>query len=279
MGVDGLPAAGPIAAMLSDVAATVDAQPVMLLGAGLFLAMLAMAALGQRLRPAAAGDSVHAAAAMVSLLSLVIGFTFNVALNRYDERRDLVVEEAAAITMAWERARLLPDAAQLKVEPLLRQYIDERRAYFQTGLATDRQRAPDLPARRVRQALWTAAEAAEASGQKPLMVRAFLDALTRLDDAAAHREAMAREHIPFNVVLLIALFGLITGFGLGHAGAGRRAGRVHAGFFLIVSLAMIAVLDLDRPRTGFAQVSQRPMQELETLIDGQPFRAAPAVKP
>ncbi|MEI6419238.1 MAG: hypothetical protein WCO82_09225 [Sphingomonadales bacterium] len=255
--------------MFTEVATFVDAQPVTELGAGLLLAMLAAAWLGQRGVRAKASEHVPAAAAMVSLLSLVIGFTFNVALNRYDERRDLVVEEAAAITMAWERARLLPAPVQAQTEPLLRRYVDERRAYFQTGLATDRQRAPDLPARQVRQALWNVAAAAESAGDKPLMVRAFLDALTRLDDAAARREAMAREHIPLNVVLLIALFGVITAFGLGHVAAGRRAWPVQGGFFLIVSLAMITVLDLDRPRTGFARVSQRPMQELEVLIDGQ----------
>lgn len=255
------------------IARFLDSRAALVLGVGLLLGMVLVAELGaaRRRRIAVPGETLYAAAAAVSLLGLLIGFTFNVALNRYDERRDLVVEEAAAITMAWERSALLPPAARDAVQPLLRRYVDQRRVYFQQGLATDRQRAPDMAGRLVRQQLWDVVEKAEASGEKALMVRAFLDAMNRIDDAAASRESMAREHIPVTVVVALALVSLITAASLGFAGAaaGPSARRGNIGFCVCVTLALMVVIDLDRPRSGLVMVSQQPMRDLEAVIDRQ----------
>ena len=249
----------------------IDSQPIIAVGLALLLLMVAMAEVGawRRRRHPEAGETLYVAAASVSLLGLLIGFTFNVALNRYDERRDLVVEEAAAITMAWERSQLLPPAQRTEAETLLRRYVDARRDYFQRGQVTDRQRSADEPGRAMRQQLWGLAARVEASNEKPLMARAFIEALSGLDTVAGHRESMAREHIPLSVVYALGLAALITATSLGYAGAlGRRITR-HANwaFFVMVVIALAVVIDLDRPKTGMVTVSQKPMQELEALLD------------
>src|SRR4029077_15189203 len=53
--------------------------------------------------------------ATLTLLGLIIGFTFSMAVSRYDQRKNLEEEEANAIGTEYVRADLLPttDAARV----------------------------------------------------------------------------------------------------------------------------------------------------------------------
>ncbi|PZN93060.1 MAG: hypothetical protein DCF31_13795 [Alphaproteobacteria bacterium] len=250
-----------------------DTLPIEVIGPLLFVALCLVAEIsGQLRRRSNAGEAGHAAAASVSLLALMISFTFSVALNRYDNRRDLVVEEAAAISMVWQRGRLLDNPARGTVETTLRAYVDDRLDYFQRDRQTDRTRPPDAAGRRLRLALWLVVDTLNDAKAEPIVTRALIDALTRLDDAAARRESMAREHIPLLVIDLLVLFSLIIAAILGHAGAanGRAARLANWAFLVSVTLALMLVLDLDRPRTGLVTVSQLPMLQLGTIMDAAP---------
>lgn len=63
---------------------------------------------------------------MLGLLALLIGFTFSLALGRYDERRSLVLHEANALGTTWLRTDLLDTSDAKGVRTVLRRYIDAR---------------------------------------------------------------------------------------------------------------------------------------------------------
>jgi hypothetical protein len=63
--------------------------------------------------------------AVPGLLGLLLGFTFAMAVDWYDTRRDLVLKEANAIGTTYLRASLLPDTHQDPVKDLLRHYVEE----------------------------------------------------------------------------------------------------------------------------------------------------------
>src|SRR5687768_8375623 len=63
-------------------------------------------------------------AAVLGMLGLLMGFTFSMGVERFDERRELVVTEANAIGTTWLRAGLLPAAQAQPVRELLLQYVD-----------------------------------------------------------------------------------------------------------------------------------------------------------
>ncbi|MGL4541950.1 MAG: hypothetical protein ACRCUI_05530 [Polymorphobacter sp.] len=245
----------------------VDVTPIWAIGA-LLLTMIGLATtLGGKLRARVAinVDSFPATSASVTMLSLLIGFTFSVALNRYDTRRDLVVEEAAALTMVWERARLEPTETRDRIQPLVQQYLAQRLAYFQHGVVVDRQRAADVVAEDVQNKLWGIANQLVVTDTRPLITRALLDAMTRVDDAAWRRESAAREHIPLLVIDLLVLFSLITAAIIGYStGSQQKVNRpINIAFFTLLTLAILMVLDLDRPRSGLVRVSQQPMIDLQ----------------
>ena len=70
--------------------------------------------------------------ATLTLLGLIVGFTFSMALDRYEQRKDFEAAEANAILTAYQRADLLPPADGDKVRTLLRSYLQARLRYFDT---------------------------------------------------------------------------------------------------------------------------------------------------
>ena len=71
-------------------------------------------------------------AATLTLLALIIGFSFSMATSRYDVRKSYEQAEANAIGTEWVRAGLPPPGGAAKVRGLLRRYLDLRIAFYCT---------------------------------------------------------------------------------------------------------------------------------------------------
>jgi hypothetical protein len=69
--------------------------------------------------------------ATLTLLALIIGFSFSMASSRYDLRRTYEEEEANAIGTEYVRADLMP-AASSTLKADLKRYTDLRIAFYQT---------------------------------------------------------------------------------------------------------------------------------------------------
>src|SRR5215467_11592786 len=70
--------------------------------------------------------------ATLTLLGLIIGFSFSMVISRYDQRKNYEEEEANAIGTEYVRADLLPTADAAKVRELLRTYLDQRVRFYET---------------------------------------------------------------------------------------------------------------------------------------------------
>ena len=68
--------------------------------------------------------------ASLTLLGLIIGFSFAMAVSRYDERKKFEVAEANAIGTEYSRSDLLPSGDAAHVRALLRQYISQRIVFY-----------------------------------------------------------------------------------------------------------------------------------------------------
>src|SRR6476469_863869 len=65
-------------------------------------------------------------AATLTLLALIIGFSFSMATARYDQRKNYEEQEANAIGTEYVRADLLSPVEAAKVGSLLGSYLDQR---------------------------------------------------------------------------------------------------------------------------------------------------------
>ena len=69
-------------------------------------------------------------AATLTLLGLIIGFSFSMAIERYDQRKNFEEAEANAIGTEYVRADLLPVADAEKIRSLLQNYLDQRILFY-----------------------------------------------------------------------------------------------------------------------------------------------------
>ena len=65
-------------------------------------------------------------AATLTLLGLLIGFSFSMALGRYEQRKNYEEAEANAIGTEYLRVDFLPAADAAAVRLLLKNYVDQR---------------------------------------------------------------------------------------------------------------------------------------------------------
>src|SRR5208337_963844 len=94
-------------------------------------------------------------AATLTLLGLIIGFSFSMATSRYDQRKNYEEVEANAIGTEYVRADLLPSADAATVRALLRNYLDQRILFY---MAHDEQSLQQINARtaQLQTELWIA---------------------------------------------------------------------------------------------------------------------------
>jgi hypothetical protein len=209
--------------------------------------------------------------ALLGLLGLLLGFTFAMAVARYDARRDLVVKEANAIGTTFLRADLLPDAQQAPVQDLLRRYVDVRLRY--QPLSAD----PVMLAEGLRMSadiqnqLWHQATSAARTAPSPL-VATFITALNETIDTDAERVAASRNRIPSAVwllLLIVASLGcLLSSYAAG--AYGTRTAFSSLVLPLLIAVVMTLIFDLANPHKGMIGVSQQPLVDLQLAIRASP---------
>jgi hypothetical protein len=207
--------------------------------------------------------------ATLGLLAFMLAFTFGLAASRFEDRRQLVVEEANAIGTTYLRAGLLPQQQAGKVRQWLSSYVDSRLEAVRTG-------DPEIALRRADELhpqLWNEAEIAARGQGDSVAVGLFVQALNETIDVHARRVLVGlQSRLP--PPLWVALF-LLTGLAM--AGVGYQEGiaksrRSPALLVLVLTFSIIMALiaDLDRPQQGFLSVSQNAMVKLQETFEKYP---------
>jgi hypothetical protein len=205
--------------------------------------------------------------AVLGILALLLAFTFSMAVNRYETRRELVLQEANAIGTTYLRASFLPDAHKTAIEGLLRRYVDVRLDFYGAEEEETKIGAAEQAAAQIQHELWTHAVAA--GKETPTTLAAiFMNALNETIDLDATRLHALRTHVPGAVwllVLAVAACGCCAnGYGAGASGA--RSMFTNAMLPLLIAVAITLVVDLDRPRAGLIGVNQQPLLDLKQSL-------------
>lgn len=195
--------------------------------------------------------------AIFALFGLLIAFTFSGAASRFDDRRQLIIEEANDIGTAWTYLKLLPSEEQASMRDLFRQYLDARISTYR--------KLPDIAAAEaelavslaIQSEIWNRAVAlCEAKGDSPTTML-ILGSLNEMNNITTTRTAAARIHPP--PVIFALLFGLglcsamLAGFGM--AAAQARSWTHIVGFAAVIALCVFVILDIEYPRLGFIRVT------------------------
>ena len=200
----------------------------------------------------------------LGLVALLLGFSFAITSNRYNDRSRLVVDEANAIGTCYLRAGLLAEPASSQIRSALRRYTDMRVESFERGL--DPQEFERLATRMhaTLAELWTGVAHAVSADRSLALTSAIVPAANEVIDLSATREWMRRYHMPASVVWLLGLSIILCGAMTGHAlgEAGQRHVGLALGLNLLILIVVFVVLDFDRPRRGLIRVDQTPLIQL-----------------
>lgn len=261
---------------MSIVTNWIYGAPILLVGAVVLALMALAAAAGGALRQRherakeMAGDfEGYIVSAVLGLLALLLGFTFALAVDRFDTRRILVLQESNAIGTTYLRTQLLEEPHRARISGLLVAYTDNRLAL--ASATTDN--GPSLLAEndRLITELWTATSSAFLTIKGLDFSSAYLESMNNLIDLDAARKAARRAHVPTEVFIVLIIYMTMTAAVLGYVASGRR-GRVGAMFMLtLLVLSMMLTLDIDRPTRGGIQESQEPMERLRESMKAQPI--------
>lgn len=207
-------------------------------------------------------------AATLTLLGLIIGFTFSMAVSRYDQRKNLEEEEANAIGTEYVRADLLPAADADRLKQLLRNYLDLRIEHYSARHAED---LKDIDARtaQAQADLWAAVLPAARTHQTP-MVALVVEGMNDVLNSQGYAQAAAWNRIPRAAwVLMFA----IAAFSCALTGMGARdAPRERFLLFilpLVVSVSLFMIADIDSPNGGVIRIQPQNLLSLAATLPAQ----------
>ncbi len=249
-----------------------------LLFASMLGAMLFGVRFGKRNRAKADGEVTGSSAvdgAVYALLGLLVAFTFSGAASRFDERRDLIVEEANDIGTAWLRLDLLPPEAQPDLRRLMRDYTQARLQIYKM--------LPDLEAAReqlqksqgLQGQIWDAAvTASREPGQSTAAAMLLLPALNAMFDITTTRTMAMMKHPPTAIFVMLYVISVLASLLAGHnMGLSGKVSSLHVIVFpLVLSAAVNLILDLEHPRLGaiavddFDQVIEQSLASMEARL-------------
>lgn len=205
-------------------------------------------------------------AGILGLLALLLGFTFNMALQRFDNRSQAQINEANAIGTALLRAELLPAPLKEQSKELLGQYIDLRLEIAQIDLTNKAERKIINKKTEVLQnKIWEVAVNATEIDPRPVTTGLYINSLNDVIDIQGKRNAILQQHVPEVILFLLFIVFVISGALMGYSsGLGLKRTLIPTTLmtFLIV-LVVFIIIDLDRPKRGIIKVSQNAMEHLK----------------
>jgi len=215
---------------------------------------------------------------VLGLLALMIGFTFAMALNRFEARREALVSEANAIGTAALRARLLPAPYGEESLKLFKDYARIRVSFGEREQTSEESVQAQRRLREIQEALWRQAQGAAAKDNALVPTGIYIQALNETFDNQQRRQTIVRNRVP--PVVFVALYSVAVGalWLAGYASAiDRRRWRLPTYVCCVLVAGVILLIqDLDRPG-GFITVDQQPMTDTAEALDGYtPLNVLPA---
>jgi hypothetical protein len=204
--------------------------------------------------------------ATLTLLALIIGFTFSMAIGRYDLRKSYEEAEANAIGTELVRADLLPSADAAKVRGLMRRYLDERILFY---TADDEQQLRQIAARtaQLQSELWSTVAMATIAQPTSLPVAMAASAMNDALNSQGYTQAAWWNRIPHAAWWLMAALAVCCNLLVGY---GARTPKAHPVLLSVlpiaVSIAFMLIADIDSPRGGFIHVAPQNLASLSESL-------------
>ena len=197
---------------------------------------------------------------MLGLMALLLAFTFSIAANKFENRRQVIIEEANAIGTAILRCDMYPDSIRKLFRQDFAGYVQSRIAYYDAGNDETKIKASITEGETYSQKIWQRATALSHNLENLARTNQMIPALNAVIDIVTTREDTRVNKVPPLILIMVLLLTLVTGFLTGYGSKTRRRNKVMTvGFALMTALTLYLVWELDRPRKGL--INLQPAQQ------------------
>jgi hypothetical protein len=206
-------------------------------------------------------DVVQTAA--LTLLALIIGFSFSMAVSRYDQRKDYEEAEANAIGTEYLRADLLPAESALAVRTLIRQWLNQRVEFYQRK-GERHVGQVETETEKLQAELWSAILPTANNHPTPITALA-VSGMNDMLNAQSRTQGAWWNRIPVAAWGLMGFIAMACNVLLGYSER-RRGALLLLVVPIIVSISVLLIADIDSPRGGIIRVHPHNLIALSQSI-------------
>src|SRR4030095_7259376 len=203
------------------------------------------------------------------LLAFMLAITFQIAANRYDMRKQLLLEDVTNIRTGYLQAGLIPEPYRSNTKKFLVEYVDLRvdlvnnPSKLNAGLSRSQQ---------ILDSLWKYTEALAEQDRSSEIYTLYTTSVNDMIDTFNQRIAVGLQYrIPGAVLFLLFIISFFSMFVLGYQFgiSGKANLRLILLLSLIFAIVMFLILALDHPEKGLSTVNQKPMLSLQQQLHGK----------
>jgi hypothetical protein len=196
---------------------------------------------------------------MLGFVAFTLALTIGIAQDRFEARRHATLDEANTIGTAWLRLGLAGTSAK-PINGLIEEYAHTRLVYLEAT-------SPDTAAEALAHAntlqdqIWQHTLPL-LGGMPPALASSLVSSLNDMFDASLAQRYSMESGVPIVTMLGLLLGAMLAASALGYQmGLAARRQLVLALLLLVmVSGAMVMIIDFNRPRGGFIHVDPAPLE-------------------
>lgn len=204
-------------------------------------------------------------AAILTLLALVIGFSFSMAVSRYDQRKNYEEAEANAISTEYVRAGLLSTTETARVRALLRHYLEQRVLFYSIRDKHQLQQI-DAATAQLETDLWAEVQASAVAHPTPV-VGLVVSGMNDVLNSQGYTQAAWLYRIPKEAWVMMVVIAISCNLMIGYGS--RRSGAKGFLFLvlpLVVSMSFLLIADIDSPHSGIILVRPQNLISLSQSL-------------
>lgn len=211
---------------------------------------------------------------ILGLLAFILVFTFNIVSERYDTKKAIVREEAAAIRNVWLRSKFLEEADRNKSQKLIKEYLNIRlnlpqihESFQQKSIRMEKIIDQSI---KIHDQLF---DIAVANGKKDLnsdIGALYVESVNEMINMHYKRVAISwQARIPSGFWQVLYILIILSMFSVGYQMAIAGSTRSWSTLILAISFSLVIslVAVLDRPQNNFIRVSQQSMIDLQKFVN------------
>jgi hypothetical protein len=213
-------------------------------------------------------------AGLMGLLGVMLAFSFSLSSQRYEKRRELVIDESLKIGAAYFRAGLLPDTLKRNLRGLLEEFLDSRIQFYQPENTGEQMLEIQKKSENLEVLLW--ANTAKLGKSTPnLNTNVNILALNEMIDKTNTISSEFQTRVPISIFMLLVFISICTLLIIGYSNGITM--KKNIGFAIILNLVLCSILlliiDMDRPTNGFFRADTYGLSRLKREIQQYSVKA------